>query len=152
MIRIIEHQSKGYSLIELIVVLFLTSMIVSIGIASFRHPMARYELSLTARQIENDLDTSRQQAMTNQQAWTVQFAPWNPRYSVWDGMKEVKTVVLPPGINYWDGYVGLNRYDVDFNYVGATRSGGRITLVNSYGDRISIVVYPITGEISVSDY
>jgi hypothetical protein len=142
---------RGFSLTELVVVLFAGMILLSIGVPVLNTTLDQYRVVLAAQSVTNQLQFARMKAVSSNEAFRVSFPAGTNEYRVETSTGDIVTgpFTLPPGIqwNTEDGGSGVTfpgRY-VTFSPIGnvpASGNGatGRAKLINLSGVRIDIVV------------
>jgi hypothetical protein len=143
-----EH---GFSLTELVAVLFCGMILLSIGVPVLDTTLDQYRVVLAGQSVTNQLQFARMKAVSSNEAFRVNFPAGTREYRVETSTGDVVAgpFTLPAGIqwNTEDGGSGVTfpgRYVVFFPTGNVPASGngatGRAKLINRSGVRIDIVV------------
>lgn len=141
-------QTKGFTLIELLVVLAVTAVLVAV-IWPHITVLSRWKVQTAAASIVSDLRLARQEAIATGQVSKVVFFIYTNSYQL-RLPGENRLVNLPEGI-FFEGitFQGNPPY-VHFNMLGHPSGGGTIILNSCRGDKLYVVVTPVTGRVKVS--
>ncbi len=145
---------RGYTLLEILLVLAIISVLMAVSIPRFGYMMERQELATEARQLANHFRLAQQKAVTTGQNCRLHFYLYGDRYRT-DFPSGRENFYLPQGIDY--AWVNFPQYDGRFGVrelyflpSGAPNRGGTVGLRNREGDRIYIIVTPATGRVRIS--
>ena len=147
--------SKGFSLIELVVIIVLIGIFTTMALTRTSTGMTTIREQIAIDQITNDIDLARSMAFARNETITIKFNIEEESYSVHNGSGIITT--FPNSVN---GIISLdNSYlrnldikevnfggssDLQFLPLGDTVSGGTITLNTK-----TITVTAVTGKWSV---
>ena len=143
---------KGFSLIELLIVIFVSGIILSIGIPAFRMYQPTLELSGTARGIMADLRYAEQLAVASQVDHGIRFSSTTNEYWVIkfsDPEETVKSKELPNGVVF-SSISGFTNDEVKYNPYGAAVEEGTIILIGENSETKTILVKP-SGFVKISN-
>ena len=140
---------RGFTLIELLAVLAIIALFAAVLWP--RVPVhGRRKLETAARNLAGDLRLTRQAAITSGEFCRIEFFNYAQSYELrLPGKKH--EVYLPEGI-YFGGFPtfqGDPPY-VHFNMLGHPSGGGTVILKSREGDKLYVIVTPVTGRIKVS--
>ena len=138
---------RGFTLVELVIVLFLAGIIMLIAIPSYQNYMMQNRLNGAARVVMSDLMHARAQAAGHNNEFKVFFVD-NHQYRILDdddddGAKDsTETYIIDRNIqtNYYDATLSSNR-DIVFQPNG-TANGATVTLTNPGGTKTVTVSLP----------
>lgn len=143
---------KGFSLIEILVVLGIIIMIALINIPLLRQYQPTLKLKGEARQLASDLRYAQQLALTEQVVHLVRFFPALQKYQIIRApagqnetiVKEIilKTPVIFQSITFTNNQVGFN--------AGGGSSGAGYAIVTN-GDKTAKVEVTPSGYIKITD-
>jgi type II secretion system protein H len=147
----IKLDQKGFSLVELIVVIALISIVTAISIPSFQSYTAKANLKTAAREIMADISDTKQRAITeNLDVYRLTFSAANNSY-VLTRTDTGETLWTKSLASFGSGIliesVTFGSSMVNFQNRG-TCSNGRVTLRNAKGSKAKITVN-ITGRTYV---
>ena len=133
---------KGFTLVELIVVIGVLSLLMAIGLP--RLETNTYRLMNVSKGLRDDIRYVRCIKMTEGQHLRVFFQ--RTRYLVFEGSKAVKVVNLPMGFSLYHNFSGSQ---TEFSFNGAPiTGGGTVVLVNDISKKYcEVTVVPGTGRI-----
>lgn len=148
MLEIIRSR-RGYTLIELMGVISIMGVLLALAVPSYHGQIKQDRLDLTAAQIASDIRSTQQLALAEESPqYKIAFYPAENKYTVCLGTKEIKTVIMPPGIKL----KSTNFVDstLRFSTRGISTVGGTITLACGERNKF-VVVASVTGRVRVSD-
>ncbi len=141
---------KGFTLIELMVVLLIMGMLLSLAWPRLDRIYQHYALNSSATQLAWTLREARSEAMFKGQPSSIRFYVSLNRYR-----SDTQAYYLLKGIQY----VGEPNFTYrigsipacSFNGTGAPAGGGTVVLKNRFNERKYIIVNPVLGKVRVSD-
>jgi len=144
-----ERSNKGFSLLELLIVLVMMGLIAGVGYASLRGMMERSRLDAATAQVANDLTRARSYAQTKNVS-----AGWkklsDTSYQLELG-STVKLYQLPKGVEFSGLADGTKVvYSAPYGEVsinGSSVGALKIILVNEKGLATEIHVVGVTGKV-----
>lgn len=168
-------RAKGFSLVELMVVIALIGILASIGTLSTRDIRARFRLKSAALELYSDLQMARLGAIRNGRTWSVCFDPGNTAFTSYtignaggiDGdictAADDPTVVADPAvfrknvdlsnqsdIFFSEEFSGTN---MSFNPRGSASSGNiKLSLSSGMATGRKITINDMTGNVRVETY
>lgn len=151
-----KKTARGFSLIELIVVIALIAILTAIAVPGYQSFMVRSRLKGAARQVMSDLMNARMMAVSLNQKVKVHVESDGHTYKIWSDADNDGTVADNEGVNiskdvrqdYHDVALSTTN-DPIFNPRGAASQFGTVTVTNSAGSRNITVA--ISGRVAVSD-
>lgn len=135
---------KGFTLIELIVVIAIISIILGMAAPSsnvIRKSKEKSEL----KELKRDIEYARDNAIFHNQVYSVIFYVNENRYVI----KSNKNNIIKKKTLSSDLKILRTNFINDriiFSYIGAPNRGGTISLTNSKGEIINVTVRPATGK------
>jgi prepilin-type N-terminal cleavage/methylation domain-containing protein len=158
------RSNRGFTLVELIVVLAIIAVITAMGIPTFINYLSMLRLKASCRDVVAHMQDARTRAIGDDDPWYVRFIPGTGQYCLLDGDQNIhRTVDLArhPGISF-----GSNNPDpIDANhiapppdgvtYIGekvkfnpdGTATAGTVYLKNNNGDTMAVGTASATGRI-----
>jgi len=160
--KVMLRESKGYTLIELILVIILIGLMLTISIPRFRDTMLTDSLKSSTRRIVGIIKTLREDAMREQKIYNLQFdleanSYWIDSPSMTEEEREKaknKATTLPKGISIIDirfkeevkkivGNIGIR-----FNKKGYIQPSA-IHLGSEDGREFTLVLSPFLGRVEI---
>jgi prepilin-type N-terminal cleavage/methylation domain-containing protein len=143
--------TRGFTLLELIVVLGLTSVLLTLGVFGYAALRERLGLAAAARQVASDLALARIRAISRNREQRLLFTPGAATYSSQErtagGFESIGSAQsLPARVRIDDCTAPDNA--VSFRPRGGAGSFGTIVLVNASGETCSVSV-SITGRARI---
>jgi len=148
-ISVRARPAKGFSLLELLIVLVMMGLIAGVGYASLRGMMEKNRLDAATAQVANDLSRARSYAQTKNLA-----SNWkklsDTTYQLQLG-SDVKQYTLPDGIKFSNLPNGTYvKYAPPYGEVrvnGSVISALKIELTNEKGDSTEVRIVGVTGKV-----
>ena len=137
---------KGFTLIELIVVIATLAMLFSLVIPNIQKNSS--ELLTTSRKLRDEIRYIRYMKIAEGKNYRLVFQEHS--YILSEGPKRIKEVIIDKDLSINQNFIGS---EVFFSYNGAPSSnGGTITITNKNSKRYcKITVVPATGRILLKD-
>lgn len=137
---------KGFALLELIIVLFLTILILGLSALFFTGFLPRAKFDATGREISAMIRHTRALARMNMESQTFTIDLDNRTYGITQATaRNIPKGILVKVIDPFSGEIGNGKYSIVFNPAGGV-TGGTIILFQE--KRIlQIVMDPITGAV-----
>lgn len=144
----IQKGEKGFTLLELLAVLALLAVLVAITLPHVG-TLSRWKLNGAAKILVGNLRLARQEAIAGGYSKVV-FYIYSNSYELRLSQKN-STVYLPQGVSF----KGLTTFpgkppSVHFNMLGHPSTGGTVVLKSSDGEKVYIIMTPVTGRIRIS--
>ncbi|WP_165912644.1 prepilin-type N-terminal cleavage/methylation domain-containing protein [Effusibacillus lacus] len=147
--RSLQRNNAGYSLLELLVVLFCLSALLGIAMPAYRQTVDYWHLKSAADQLAAHLKECQSQAVLSGIPQSLHIAG-ETQYEIRSGAGVKLKVKLPKGIRL-SGNLALNRNFIEFNGKGHPAGGGSLVLENSHGKKFRITVQLHTGQIQLKE-
>lgn len=141
---------KGFTLLELILVILILSIVMAIVIPSFQRPLAYYKLYTAGRQMVADIREWQQRALTEEQSYKIKFDTKNNKYYITKGIYTINSIQLPTSINLYSTNFGNNEFIIDISGNPQNGFGGTVIIQNDYNKRLFIIVAK-TGRVRMDD-
>ncbi|MBF7082132.1 prepilin-type N-terminal cleavage/methylation domain-containing protein [Desulfallas sp. Bu1-1] len=145
---------KGFTLIELIVVLLILTIAMSIAIPSFNNFLADYQLDAACRQLQQEIRSTGQDALADESStYQINLYVRDDKYRMIDLSKPgvYREVVMPGGVDIV--YTNFENDIIKFTPKGMPTSGGHISLRSrKTGKYQYVIVAVVTGRTRISDY
>jgi prepilin-type N-terminal cleavage/methylation domain-containing protein len=137
---------KGYTLVELIIVLTLFSIILSFAVPSLGF-IRKFKEYQQIRELRKDILYARNQAIVKGKIYYVQFDyERNAYYILVDG-NIVKKKYFDEGLKLID----TNTPEISFYRTGVPRSSGTIKIKNNKNKIYEVVVTPVVGKVTIKE-
>lgn len=137
-------------MVELVAVVVLLGILTGVAVPLFR-TFGRWPLRTAAHELAARVREARQTAMACGEDCFVMFYEFSGRYRMIlpDGNEWVQ---LPSDVSFGGTNFALyaGRPTVYFRYTGAPNRGGHIVLRDAAGERLYVIVTPVTGRVRVS--
>ncbi|WP_416149526.1 competence type IV pilus minor pilin ComGD [Salipaludibacillus sp. HK11] len=133
---------KGFSLVEMLVVLFILSVILLVIVPSFQQQKNSLEMSYFLKELEQDLYYYQMVAMTNGRSVRFVFYSNSPNYYVLDGARLIHEKQGPVGLKFIPRSLELN--ELRFTANGGILKAGRIE-INLGGEKVHLVFHLLRG-------
>lgn len=141
---------KGFTIIEIILVIALIGFLATISLPIYKKTEAHYSLLTAARMIANDIRLAQQKSITESNSYRLLFnTTAGDNYQLLSVSNKSEINYLPKGIKI----IRTNFTDKTLSFLpsGAPSQGGRVVLENRFGGRRYIIVTPATGRVRISD-
>lgn len=135
---------EGFTLLELIIVLFLSAIILSIAGVFFSKTLSSSKLNAAAREISATIREAKSLALTGGEKQTVTINIDSREYGIAGrGSKSLPGDVQVMAVDPFDGEIRNGEYDITFQPYGGV-VGGTVVLWNSKRT-VSIQLDPVVG-------
>lgn len=143
-----HRRSRGFSLLEIVVVLVLFGLAAAVILPSFSGGFKSLEMETAARDLVTRMKQSRSEAIAKQEVLRIVLKPGTgdevSAYVLTNAYEEeIKTFELPKDISFELGEE-LKQATVSF-YPNGRSSGGEFALRNKQGKRLTVEVDSVTG-------
>lgn len=139
----------GVTLVELLTVVALLGILLAVAFPLARG-VAVWSLRAAASEMAVRMREARMTAIACGQTCTLTFYTFSNRYRVADS-SGTAWVLLPEGVSIASTNFPLvnNRPTLYFRYTGAPNRGGHVALRDHDGNRLYVIVTPVTGRVRV---
>ena len=149
---IFKHSSnqKGFSLIELVIVLFIICLLFNIATPVFKRTIEKHSVIAFARQLAGDVRYVRQKNINGELHPYVNIQFMGNKYFIRRGTEILEVKNAPAGVRFL-GYQGQELY---FSGTGVPRGIGATTIdiTNSYGDVYEVIIMVATGRVRIQPH
>lgn len=149
-----EKGEKAFTLIELAFVVLILGIILGMVIPNLQEPIERFGVISTARQLESDIRSLQQMAISQEYPGFSIVLPTSatPAYSTYRDSVTLKKTVLPVNITMTSNYPSIPPHPptIYFGLKGLPNRGGTITIQgNKTGEKRYVIIYNVTGRIRI---
>lgn len=141
------NHNKGYTLIELMVVVCIISLLLGLGINGLDYLIQLNKLNTAAALLGSELKNIQSRAFYEGVYYKLQFWPTLDRYRVYRQTELINDIILKDidlfNANFTDG----NLY---FYPSGVPSMGGTVTLKNKRGKILYVIMTPVTARVRIS--
>ncbi|HHY05173.1 MAG TPA: prepilin-type N-terminal cleavage/methylation domain-containing protein [Thermoanaerobacterales bacterium] len=138
---------KGFTLIEIIVVISIFSVLSLVGLPSFKRTLAHHKLNIAAHQIAQHIRLAQQKALSEGTSYRIIFDLHNKdNYFIKKGNKGQKIYLTKNIVLAWTNF---DKDTLIFYMSGAPAQAGTIAIKNNK-DKLYIIVSVATGRVRIS--
>ena len=141
------NRTKGFTLIELMVVVGIISLLLGLGINGLDYLIQWNKLNTAAALLSSELKNSQSRAFYEGVWYKIEFQPTYERYKIFKETELERKVQLE-NIDLFHTNFTDNR--VRFLPSGSPSMGGTVTLKNKRGKIIYVIMTPVTARVRVS--
>ena len=141
------NRNKGYTLIELIVVVVIISLLLSIGINGLDYLIQWNKLNVTAALLSSELKNTQSRAFYEGAYYKFQFLPSLDKYRIYKQTELIDDIILKD-IDLFN--TNFTNNIIYFYPNGVPSMGGTITLKNKRGKALYIIMTPVTARVRIS--
>jgi type II secretory pathway pseudopilin PulG len=132
----------GFSVLEMLLVLFVTAVALMIALPAFRALTGRANLMVAQQQVVAALRVQRARAVAWQRDESVQFNLAYPCIVLYAPVSGWTCAIpLGSGLRYFEGYPHLPSFCVRYDGRGTVNEGGQIGLLDERGEIGDVVLY-----------
>ncbi|MEL7568043.1 MAG: GspH/FimT family protein [Dehalobacterium sp.] len=142
--------NKGFTFLELLIVIIILGILVTIAYPKFEKEKARWELNTVARQMVTDIRKWQQRAVVEQKyGLKITINKEKRKYSLKENLQEIESRDISGAVTSLS--VAPETFTtVEFYPTGMTSGAGHFTLKNRYGEYKYIVILNTTGRVRIS--
>ena len=141
------NRTKGYTLIELMVVVGIVSLLLGLGINGLDYLIQLNKLNTAAALLGSGLKNTQSRAFYEGVYYKLQFWPTLDRYRVYRQTELINDIILKDIDLFNTNFTDNNLY---FYPNGVPSMGGTITLKNKRGKILYVIITPVTARVRVS--
>jgi len=139
--------NKGYTLIELMVIVLIISLLLGISINGINNLIQWGKLNTAATLLSSELKNTQARAFYEGVYYKLQFWPTLDRYRVYKETELYKDIQLEDINLFNTNFTDDNLY---FYPNGVPGQGGTVTLKNKKGKVLYIIMTPVTARVRIS--
>jgi len=139
--------TKGFTLIELMVIVLVICLLLGISINGLNHLIQWSKLNKAAALLSSQLKNIQSMAFYEGVYYKMQFWPALDRYRVYKQTELVEDIILEDVTLFNTNFTDNNLY---FYPSGVPGQGGTVTLKNKIGKILYIIMTPVTARVRVS--
>ena len=140
-------RNKGYTLIELMIVVFIISLLLGLGINGLDYLIQWNKLNVTAGLLSSELKNTQSRAFYEGVYYKLQFLPSLDKYRVYKQTELIDDIILKDIDLFNTNFTNNNLYC----YPNSVPSmGGTVTLKNKRGKVLYVIMTPVTARVRVS--
>jgi len=141
------NRNKGYTLIELMVVIGIISLLLGLGINGLDYLIQWNKLNVTAGLLSSELKNSQSRAFYEGVYYKLQFLPSLDKYRVYKQTELIDDIILKDIDLFNTNFTNNNLY---FYPNSVPSMGGTVTLKNKRGKILYVIMTPVTARVRVS--
>ena len=141
------NRNKGYTLIELMVVVGVISLLLGLGINGLDYLIQWNKLNIETALLSSEIKNIQSRAFYEGAYYKLQFWPTLDRYRIYKQSELVDDIILEDIDLFNTNFTGNNLY---FYPNGVPSMGGTVTLKNKRGKVLYIIMTPVTARVRVS--
>ena len=141
------NRNKGYTIIELMVVIGIVSLLLGLGINGLDYLIQLNKLNTAAALLGSGLKNIQSRAFYEAVYYKLQFCPTLNRYRVYKETELINDIILIDIDLFDTNFTDNNLY---FYPNGVPSMGGTITLKNKRGKVLYVIMTPVTARVRIS--
>src|SRR4030042_5564315 len=141
------NRTKGYTLIELMVVVGIISLLLGLGINGLDYLIQWNRLNIAAVLLSSELKNSQSRAFYGGEYYKLQFWPSLDRYRIYKQTELIYDTILKDIDLFNTNFADDKVY---FYPNGVPGQGGTVTLKNRRGKILYVIMTPVTARVRVS--
>src|SRR5665648_572088 len=141
------NRTKGYTLIELMVVVGIISLLLGLGINGLDYFIQLNKLNTAAALLSSELKNTQTRAFYEGVYYKLQFWPSLDRYRIYKKTVLIDDIILEDIDLFNSNFTDDKVY---FYPSGVPSMGGTVTLKNKKGKILYVIMTPVTARVRVS--
>jgi len=141
------NHTKGYTLIELMVVVSIISLLLGLGINGLDYLIQWNKLNTAAALLSSELKNTQSRAFYEGLYYKLQFWPTLDIYRIYKQTELIDDIILKDIDLFNTNFTDNNLYFYPSGFPG---QGGTITLKNKRGKILYVIMTPVTARVRVS--
>jgi prepilin-type N-terminal cleavage/methylation domain-containing protein len=141
------NRNKGYTLIELMVVVGIITLLLGLGINGLDYLIQWNKLNTAAALLSSELKNTQSKAFYEGVYYKLQFWPTLDRYRIYKQTELIDDIILKDIDLFNANFTDNNLY---FYPNGVPSMGGTITFKNKRGKILYVIMTPVTARVRVS--
>jgi len=142
-----NSHSKGYTLIELMIVIGIISLLLGLSINGINNLIQWGKLNTAAALLSSELKNTQARAFYEGVYYKLQFWPTLDRYRIYKETELYKEIQLKDVNLFNTNFTDDNLY---FYPNGVPGQGGTVTLKNKRGKVLYVIMTPVTARVRIS--
>ncbi len=142
-----NSHSKGYTLIEIMVVVGIVSLLLGLGINGLDYLIQWNKLNTAAALLSSELKNTQSKAFYEGVYYKLQFWPTLDRYRIYKQSELIEDIQLKDVDLFNTNFTDNNIY---FYPSGVSGQGGTVTLKNKKGKVLYVIMTPVTARVRIS--
>lgn len=141
------NRTKGYTLIELMVVVVIVSLLLGFGINGLDYLIQWNKLNTAAALLSSELKNTQSRAFYEGVYYKLEFLPSLDKYRIYKQTELIDDIILKDIDLFNTNFTNNNIY---FYPNGVPSMGGTVTLKNRRGKILYVIMTPVTARVRVS--
>ena len=141
------NRNKGYTLIELMVVVGIISLLLALSLNGIYNLIQWNKLNTVAALLSSELKNTQSRAFYEGVYYKLQFWPTLDRYRIYKQTELIDDIILKDIDLFNTNFTDDNLY---FYPSGVPGQGGTVTLKNKRGKILYVIMTPVTARVRVS--
>ena len=141
------NRTKGFTLIELMVVVVIISLLLGLGTNGLDYLIQWSKLNTVAALLSSELKNTQSRAFYEGVYYKLQFWPTLDRYRIYKQTELIDDIILKDIDLFNTNFTDNNLY---FYPNGVPSMGGTVTLKNKRGKVLYVITTPVTARVRVS--
>ena len=141
------NRNKGYTLIELMVVVGIISLLLGLGINGLDYLIQWNKLNTAAALLSSELKNTQSRAFYEGVYYKLQFMPSLDKYRIYKQTELIDDILLKDINLFNTNFTNNNLY---FYPNSVPSMGGTVTLKNKRGKVLYVIMTPVTARVRVS--